>query len=184
MRQSLFLNCHRLLSKTGKLLHKQYNHNIMLLLLVSKRWWVRGHQTEFHSQRTQGRGKGLGTSVPILGSLCLMIMITCQGRIYSKQCHAMSCYVFPTLVAAQERVWIKSHYLDDHAHSNWQERVYPRTLCCPIILIKDRKECILTLFPAWKREARSECTPTLNLSYACLRFSGRKECRGTLFPTN
>ena len=22
-------------------------------------------------------------------------------------------------------VWIRLYYLDDHAHSNWQERVYP-----------------------------------------------------------
>ena len=27
-------------------------------------------------------------------------------------------------------LWIKLHYLDDHAHANWQERVYLYTLSC------------------------------------------------------
>ena len=37
-------------------------------------------------------------------------------------------------------------------------------------ILTGRKECNPTLFPAWKMEARSKCTPTLNLAYACLQF--------------
>ena len=62
-----------------------------------------------------------------------------------------------------------------------QQRVQRYTLSCLLYIGNKecRKECTPTLFPAWKTEARSKCTPTLNSDYACLCFSGRKECRGS-----
>ena len=123
-------------------------------------------------------------SYPPLFAATFNLTMHGQQRVYS---HTLWCWnvvgrkectLYPRTLWCLNTVGMKlctQHSLMSEYYSRQKRVLHPCTFYCPIIFKLGRKECTPTLFPAWKMEARSKCTPTLNLAYACLP---------TLFPAH